>query len=175
VRTLQEVARETGVDIAVLKKHVQRGKLRSVKDGARTMIEDDALEAYRTSEELAKVAEGVRGQPMATVTRDIGSLIAGMSQSARDQILRHLSSEPQRKPRQTVETNSVSAAAVDPKDVHFGFPIGYAHPNDPKWKRITASTWKLGGQKYSWNGLFWEPDCVFGSPSNPDPRKRPQA
>lgn len=184
--TLQEISRTTGIEVSTLKKHAQRGKLKTSRDGTRVMVDDADLEAYLASEEVARTADSVRGKSMDDVADDISSMIARMPQSAKDAILRRMTTE---RPKAIRDVKLMSVALVsdplpgqefkvvkpEPTDAHFGFPVGYQHPDDPKWKRVSETAWRLKGQTYSWNGLFWDPDCVLGGPSNPDPKKRPQA
>jgi len=73
-RTLHEVSASTGIDIAVLKKHAQRGKLRTTRGGRRVLVSDDDLLAYLMSEEVARVADRTRGEPLEVVRVEVDRL-----------------------------------------------------------------------------------------------------
>jgi excisionase family DNA binding protein len=58
--TLAEAAEKTGRSQAVLRKHIERGKLRATKDGSRTVIADEDLDRYLASEELERTATALQ-------------------------------------------------------------------------------------------------------------------
>jgi excisionase family DNA binding protein len=57
--SLAEVAEKTGRSQAVLRKHIERGKLRATKDGGRTVIADEDLDRYLATEELERTAHAL--------------------------------------------------------------------------------------------------------------------
>jgi hypothetical protein len=73
-RTLVEVSEATGRPVGLLKKHVQRGKLRATKEKGRIVIDDADLAAYLHSELVAKAAERTRGQPLDVVEAEVAKL-----------------------------------------------------------------------------------------------------
>ena len=163
--TLQEVAQRTGRPYAVLKKHAQRGKLITHRDGARTVIEESDLEAYLLSEHLSEAVDRAEGQPLDTVTREVGNTIGRAPQFVIDSIIAGIPT--QKKPGSSTAFKTAIesipkrqiedvSGPVDPDDPHCGFPIGWIHQFQPKWARVNSSRWSLGDAWYVWNGIFWE-------------------
>jgi excisionase family DNA binding protein len=72
--TLAEVAEKTGRSQAILRKHIERGKLRATKDGSRVLIEDEALDAYMGSEALQSASDAAAAGDSQEVTNSISRL-----------------------------------------------------------------------------------------------------
>lgn len=68
--TLAEVAERTGKSQAILRKHIERGKLRATKDGSRVLIEDDDLDSYLASDIFEEAASA------ASAGEEVGDIIA---------------------------------------------------------------------------------------------------
>jgi hypothetical protein len=166
--SLQEAAEKAGVKLDLLRKHIQRGKLRATKqddDGRITVTEDD-LDLYIAGEGLDKMstaAHSVAGttKTFRETTREIGNLWGQVPPHVTGAILEGLptskkqgSSEPfERATKNLPKSEPVDEFSDDP---HFGRPVGYRHKSSPRWTHINQSTWELDGAKWSWNGMFWE-------------------
>lgn len=74
-QSLLEVSRATGIHVSVLKKHVQRGKLRTTKEDGRIMVADEDMVAYLESEDLLRAAKRSRGQPIEVVESELAELL----------------------------------------------------------------------------------------------------
>lgn len=187
-RTLQEFAAETGVAYATLKKHAQRGQLKTRREGARIFIADEDAETYMVAHGLEKAADAVRefGSEGEAAVREVGNVIARLPARVQTAILEGL---PTTKKPGSPDAFLKAAAAVpqlpevsgESDDPHFGRPIGYQHAESPRWKRVSESRWSLNGSSWDWNGLFWEgkgdaEGRAIGegiSPSNPFSDQRP--
>jgi excisionase family DNA binding protein len=189
--TLQQAAQVTGVSYPTLKKHAQRGKLRTQRgdDGRSIVVDESDLEAYMAVEHTTKAMEAATGEPMPVYVREIGNVIQRLPNKVIEAILAGM---PVAKPPKAGSSAPFLRAIEDiPRtppgpeapadDPHFGYPIGYQHRAAPRWKRSSASTWSLDGASWSWNGLFWEGGGVHEgrnledgfSPANPDSVMRP--
>lgn len=158
--TLKEVADKTGRSEAVLRKHMERGKLRTTKEGGRTVVDGDDLDAYMTSEELSATAVAVLTSP--DVPREIGNMIARLPRRVAESILMAMPTSKKVTGAPELVDKAMRGLAKNPPadegsdDPHFGHPVGFQHAESPRWKRTTSTTWALGDAKWSWNGLEWE-------------------
>jgi excisionase family DNA binding protein len=158
--SLQEVAELTGRSQAVLRKHIERGKLRATKDGSRTTISDDDLDRYLAADELDKTSHAL------TTTDDLtplSTLLARLPPKIQQAILDGMPSgkkqgspEPFKKAVADLRGDTLPVAGADADDPHQGHPRGFAHSSAPRWKRTGPSTWTLGKRTFSWNGFGWE-------------------
>ena len=196
--TLQEVAKITGLPYAVVKKHSQRGKLRSMLAGRTRVVSDDDLAAYQAAMSLEKVAGELRTvdgdtKPLKTASLEAGNHIARLPSNIRTAILdgmpktgkgghagkaeaflASIEGVPHREPLEEPDED------VDP---HGGKPVGFQWDEAPRWKRVSETTWAIGQAKWIWNGIGWEgAGAVDGrdlgegvSPANPYSQKRPLA
>lgn len=76
--TLQQVAEETGLNYALVKKHAQRQKLRTFHEGDRLFVSEGDLAAYLATEVMGKAVDAAVGQPAETVAREFRNAIASM-------------------------------------------------------------------------------------------------
>lgn len=162
-RTLQEFAAETGVAYATLKKHAQRGQLKTRREGARIFIADEDAATYMLAHGLEKAADAVRefGSEADAALREVGNVIARLPARVQTAILEGL---PTTKKPGSPDAFIKAAAALpqlpgvsgESDDPHFGHPVGYQHKESPRWKRTSATTWSLGESSWIWNSLFWE-------------------
>lgn len=198
--TLQQAAERANVGYEAMKKHAQRGQLRTSKDGAggRLVIDSDDLDAYVATGAMADAVEASQGKDGPGVAREIASAITNMSPSIQQAILDGIpspsakrlgSSEPFRKAREREPVNrranidEAAAEAARKLGPHCGYPIGHVHTFAPQWYRSSESTWRLGGASWSWNGYEWEGGGVRAgaslgdgiSPADPDADRRPSA
>lgn len=179
--TLSEVAEKTGRTQAMLRKHIQRGKLRAQKDGTRVIIEDADLDAYLGSDILEEAAAAAA----AGNAREIGNSIARLPPRILASILDGI---PTQKKAGSPEpfrnaTNDVPKTAFADNidgDHNWSFPVGHQHVDAPRWKHVKTDVWAIGEKEYSWNGWWWagsdgvEIGEAF-SPAHPDAHFRPLA
>lgn len=162
--TLQEASTRSGVAYALLKKHAQRGKLRTSKDGPRLLVEEADLDAYLAAEKLGRTAAAVEGQPVAVIAREFGNAIASLPSHVQAAILEGMptqkspggSSAPFKKAVEGIPKRVAAPDVPEDVDPHRGFAVGHQHRHAPRWKRTSSSTWSLDGASWSWNGMFWE-------------------
>ena len=190
--TLQEVATKTGQSYDLLKKHAQRGRIKTYKEGGRIMVADADLDAYLASQELGAVVE-VAGRPATIYGRDLGNTISRLPTSVQSALLEAMPTSKNGAGHPELVEKAVanlgpgyvhqSVPEVDPEDPHCGFPVGYRHASSPRWGRTSEDTWELNGATLTWTGLFWvaggswaNSDRSFGegiSPASPHAEMRP--
>lgn len=166
--TLQEVAQITGKPYAVVKKHAQRGKLGTTRDGRSVLVTDDQLALYQSAEALDELSDAVRasngtGTPQLV---EAGNVIARLPSPVLNAILEGLPLTGKPKPRAGgPEPFREASRAVPHKgpvaeptedDPHNSKPIGFAWRDTPRWKRTDETTWSLSGTTWTWNGMLWE-------------------
>lgn len=141
----------TGVPYTNLKKQAQRGQLRVKTINGRVYIEEDDLEAYMATKEFSDLHARIVGQSLERVAVEAGLTAARLPTKVRDSMGHGaLSVDPLLDP-----------AVSDRADPHSGYPVGYAHKEDPKWKHVTESMWELSGATWiyspdpSGNGGRW--------------------
>jgi excisionase family DNA binding protein len=159
--TLQRAAERAGIPFETFRKAAQRGHIRTVREGERVLVESDDLDLYLATQKL-KEAIPLAQTDTERFIRDVGNAIARMPTQIQQGILEGIghgkvqaSPEPARRAMKAFpKTQEAPPHEVD--DPHFGNPVGYRHSSRPAWKRISASTWRLGDATWSWNGLGWE-------------------
>lgn len=166
--TLKEAADKAGISYAGIRKDAERGKIKTTRDGQRTMVSDEALAAYMASKSLVRLSESIASNgKMSNLTagvRELGNIWANLDPKIQQAILDGVprtsngkvsggNSEAWRRATKGRRERPVVEASDDP---HFGHPIGYQHHTTPRWKRTSESTWSLGDVTWSWNGLVWE-------------------
>lgn len=183
--TLAEVAEQTGKTQTILRKHIERGKLRATKDGPRLLIEDEDLEDYLASDIFEEASVAVQQNKNSW---EIGNIIAKLPVRLRNAISDGMpTAKKAGSPDAWIAaTNDIpkQRVPVQDGDPHWGFTVGYQHLEEPRWTRNNSSTWSIGGASYSWDpagiwvgggtkeGIFL-PDDI--SPANPDTHFRPLA
>lgn len=196
--TLQQAAERAGITYEAMKKHSQRGRLRTTKDGSSSVIDSDDLDAYIATGAMADAVAAAQGKDGPGVAREIASAIQNMSPSIQQAILDGLPSpsskklggsesfkkvrdrQPQNPAAAQIEAEAETARALGP---HCGYPIGHQHEYPPRWYRSSESTWRMEGASWSWNGFEWEgggmrAGATLGegiSPADPDADRRPSA
>lgn len=149
--TLAEIAEITGKSQAVLRKHIERGKLAVSKDGNRILVEDEALEAYQASDifEEASVASQTKNG------WEVGNIIARLPTRFLNAILDGIPTA-----KKAGSPTAWEAATIDvPKrptpvkdgDPHWGFKVGHQHNDEPRWARSNSNTWRLGDATFTWD------------------------
>lgn len=148
--TLAEVAEQTGKSAAILRKHIERGKLKASKDGPRVVIEDDDLDAYLASDIFEEAATHVSSGGI-----EVGSIFARLPPRFVTAILDGMGT-----PKQWQDATAGMAPGpsypMNTDDPHYGFAVGYRHEVSPRWSRVDAKTWKLGNVTYTWDGSSWQ-------------------
>lgn len=158
--SLKEASEKTGRSETILRKHIERGKLRATKEGNRSVIDSKDLDAYMTSEELSATAVAVLTS--SDVPREVGNMIARLPRPVAEAILMGMPTSkkalgsPELFDRATRSLTRNRPSMQDNDDPHFGYPVGYQHTEAPRWKRTSNTTWSLEGAKWSWNGIEWE-------------------
>lgn len=174
--TLQEVAKATGRPYAVVKKHAQRGKLRTTKEGRAVVVTDDDLALYQASEGLERVAVELRvvegdTTSLREASGEAGNAIARLPPKVAQAILDGIprtgkgghggSPEPFRKATRDIPRPEIVIVEPSDEDPHAGHPVGFAWKENPRWERVSPLTWAIGEASWTWNGMGWE-----GSGSN---------
>jgi hypothetical protein len=195
-QTLKDAADATGISYTALRQDAARGKLKTTRDGQRTMVSDENLAAYLASKGLRRVAESIERDTTRTVTnevRELGNIFANLSPALQSAILEGIPRTSNGKTsggnaeawRRATKNRPEAADIVETSDdPHFGHPIGFQHKTSPRWKRISESTWELNGATVSWNGFLWEGGGIWAgrtiedesvSPGAPASDRRPLA
>lgn len=166
--TLQEVAQITGKPYAVVKKHAQRGKLGTTREGRAVLVSDDQLAVYQSAEALDEVADALRasngtGTPQLV---EAGNVIARLPPPVLTAILEGLPLMGKPKPRaggpEPFREASKGVAHKGPvseptdDDPHNGKRVGFAWRDAPRWRHSSETTWSLFETTWTWNGLLWE-------------------
>ena len=156
--TLSEAAEITGRSVSTLRQHIVRGRLIAEKDGNRTLIPSDRLDAYMSAETLIAAVPMVRIST--NVPKEIGNMIERLPPKVIEAILEGLPTSKKAGSgtafRAISETLPHQGLPVESEDPHWGFSVGHQHVDAPKWKRMSANTWSLGDGRWSWNGIGWE-------------------
>lgn len=183
--TIAEVAELTGRSEQTVRQHASRGRLAVLKDGLRTLVTQQALDAYMSVDALETAVEAVKA-PEADVPREIGNMLSRLPPHVAEAILEGLPTS--KRPGSGDAFARVTARLPErpvpepSDDPHWGFPVGYQHVDAPRWKRSTKNAWSLGDATYSWNGFNWEGGGsrdgalpVDISPADPWSDRRPMA
>ena len=196
--TLQEVAKITGLHYAVVKKHAQRGKLKTSLEGRNRVVSDDDLAAYQASDALDKLSDALRDvdgdvKELKIASGEAGNHISRLPSHIRDAILNGMpkTGKGGHVGRSTDYLTAIEGVPTNPEleepdedvDPHGGRKIGFQWAETPRWKRVSESTWAIGNAKWTWNGLGWEGSGAAAgrelgegvSPANPYSSKRPLA
>lgn len=153
--TFSEAAERANVAEATLRKHAQRGKLVTKRVEGQVVISEEALAAYQAGVTLVAAGRAIQSG------REIGNLFGNLPTPVRDAILQAMPTQKKAEGHPELVDKAFRGIAhhgpVDEEsdDPHFGHPIGYQHKTSPRWKRINASTWSLGGATWSHNGIMW--------------------
>jgi len=190
--SLQQAAAKYGVPYALLKKHAQRGKIEITKDGSRTSVTDEAMEAYRDAEKLGTAVDTMSRAADHSGYRDLGNVIANLGSKAQEAILAGMPLAGRAPGPRSGNSDAFKALPTrgdidehplvkHADDIHFMFPVGFAHSSSPRWERVDESTWKLGDATYTFTGFGWEgggskAGVILGdgiTPAHPDAGRRP--
>ena len=165
--TLQEVASITGKPYAVIKKHAQRGKLGTIRDGRSVLVTEDQLALYQSAEALDGLSDAVRarngtGTPALI---EAGNVIARLPSPVLNAILEGMPLTGKPKPRaggpepfrEISKTVAHKAQVPEPTDddPHGSKPIG-SHGVTRRAGSGPATRRGACGVTWTWNGLLWE-------------------
>jgi hypothetical protein len=85
--TLTAAAEATGIPYDTLKKHAQRGQIRTSKDAdGRPMIAQEDLEVYVAARNLTAAIDRAEGEPAAVFSREIAAAFGGLPASLKQAI-----------------------------------------------------------------------------------------
>lgn len=83
----RQAAELAGVSVDVIRKHVERGKLRATKVDGQGRISEEDLQAYVAAQDVRATADEIKGKPLDEIVPSMAELIRRLPAAAVDAIL----------------------------------------------------------------------------------------